>query len=475
MSVNSNHHRRQNLANGQNQANSTMAMTAKQIGKRIKAKGLGRLKFYCQMCQKQCRDENGFKCHTTSETHLRQMELFSQNPTHYLDQLSNEFEESFLKLLSRRFNTTTVDSNKVYNEFIQDKEHSHMNATKWETLSGFIQYLGRTGKVRVEETDRGLYITWIDTNPEARARAEKNAKNQREALDDQALNEKLMKQRLALAKAAGINMATTATARDDTVSGIQLDSEGNIVLGMGSRRSSSSSSTTSTSTTTTTTTASRKRSALDSRPTLMFGGGSSSSSKSKAVVATAAPIDPTASPTASTSTTFHKPTISFELPPTKKTKYNENTSSQPSSSEPRSKMWMCESLIVKIKNKTVGNGLYYKKKARISKCNVEMLTADVRVLNDTGIKIRIHQKDLETVIPKPKLTENRSRVMLLRGTHRGLTGTLIALNVDTFNCDVELDDGTHRVVSQIEYEDVSKVLVIDPYKKKRKKKSKKSR
>ena len=106
-------------------------MSAKQISKRIKAKGLGRLKWYCQMCQKQCRDENGFKCHATSESHLRQMELFAQNPEHYLNELSNEFETGFLKLLSRRFNTTSVDANKVYNEYIQDKEHSHMNATKW--------------------------------------------------------------------------------------------------------------------------------------------------------------------------------------------------------------------------------------------------------------------------------------------------------------------------------------------------------
>ena len=33
-----------------------------------------------QMCQKQCRDENGFKCHLSSEGHKRQMEIFGQNP-----------------------------------------------------------------------------------------------------------------------------------------------------------------------------------------------------------------------------------------------------------------------------------------------------------------------------------------------------------------------------------------------------------
>jgi hypothetical protein len=30
--------------------------------------GLGRLVWYCQVCQKQCRDENGFKMHSQSES-----------------------------------------------------------------------------------------------------------------------------------------------------------------------------------------------------------------------------------------------------------------------------------------------------------------------------------------------------------------------------------------------------------------------
>ena len=54
-------------------------MTPKAIANRVKAKGLGKLRFYCQMCAKQCRDENGFKCHTMSDAHQRQMLVFAQN------------------------------------------------------------------------------------------------------------------------------------------------------------------------------------------------------------------------------------------------------------------------------------------------------------------------------------------------------------------------------------------------------------
>ncbi len=54
------------------------------------AKGLQKLRWYCQMCQKQCRDENGFKCHCTSESHLRQMAIFANNSTRIMDEFSNQ-------------------------------------------------------------------------------------------------------------------------------------------------------------------------------------------------------------------------------------------------------------------------------------------------------------------------------------------------------------------------------------------------
>ena len=37
------------------------AGTPKAIANAQKSKGLQKLRFFCQLCQKQCRDENGFK------------------------------------------------------------------------------------------------------------------------------------------------------------------------------------------------------------------------------------------------------------------------------------------------------------------------------------------------------------------------------------------------------------------------------
>ncbi|CAG8542691.1 2434_t:CDS:2, partial [Ambispora gerdemannii] len=76
-------------------------LTPKAIANRIKAKGLQKLKWYCQLCEKQCRDENGYQCHIRSESHLRQMSLLRENPDKYQSTYSSEFLTDFVKLLSR--------------------------------------------------------------------------------------------------------------------------------------------------------------------------------------------------------------------------------------------------------------------------------------------------------------------------------------------------------------------------------------
>lgn len=79
------------------------AGTPKDIANKIKAKGLQKLRWYCQMCQKQCRDENGFKCHTMSESHQRQLLLFADNAGKYIDQFSKEFADGYVELLKRQY------------------------------------------------------------------------------------------------------------------------------------------------------------------------------------------------------------------------------------------------------------------------------------------------------------------------------------------------------------------------------------
>lgn len=41
-----------------------------------------------------------------------------------------------------------------------------MNATRWVTLSGFIQTIGKEGLVKVDEDEKGIWIQWVDNRPE---------------------------------------------------------------------------------------------------------------------------------------------------------------------------------------------------------------------------------------------------------------------------------------------------------------------
>ena len=157
----------------------------KAISNRIKAKGLQKLRWYCEMCQKQCRDENGFKCHQTSDSHLRQMRIFAENPNAVMHNYSTEFEANFVETLSRRHGTKRVHANVVYQEYIADKHHVHMNATKWETLTNFVKYLGKSGQALVDETEKGWFIAWIDRDPAALARQAALAKKRKHDMDDE--------------------------------------------------------------------------------------------------------------------------------------------------------------------------------------------------------------------------------------------------------------------------------------------------
>jgi DNA/RNA-binding protein KIN17 len=67
-----------------------------------------------------------------------------------------------MELLRRRYGTKRVNANQVYQELIKDKDHIHMNATIWITLTAFVKHLGRLGKVVADLTEKGWFVTYVD-------------------------------------------------------------------------------------------------------------------------------------------------------------------------------------------------------------------------------------------------------------------------------------------------------------------------
>ncbi|KAF6747862.1 zinc finger protein RTS2 [Ephemerocybe angulata] len=189
--------------------------TPKFVANKMKSKGLQRLRWYCQVCEKQCRDENGFKCHAASESHLRQMLVVGEHAGSHIAGFSSQFQSEFVAVLSRRFGTKRVLANRVYQEYISDKAHLHMNATRWVTLSEFVKHLGRTGVARVDETEKGWFIAWIDNSPQALSKQEASMKKERLTVSDEQRERQLIAEQIEKAAAEKSADAEGQSAPDD--------------------------------------------------------------------------------------------------------------------------------------------------------------------------------------------------------------------------------------------------------------------
>ena len=75
-----------------------------------------------------------------------------------------------------------------------------MNATKWETLTNFVKYLGKSGQCVVDETEKGWYIAWVDRDPAALARQAAMDKKRKHEMDDEERARRELKRQV---KAAG--------------------------------------------------------------------------------------------------------------------------------------------------------------------------------------------------------------------------------------------------------------------------------
>ena len=113
--------------------------------------------------------------------------------------------------------------------------------------------------------------------------------------------------------------------------------------------------------------------------------------------------------------------------------------------------WLCEGLIVKIMNKVVGEGRYYKQKGVVVKV-IDRYVADVHV--EFMALLRLDQDDLETVMPKVG-----AEGLMVNGRGRGCRVVVLRINEEKFNCDVRVLEGTlaGRELTAVEYEDICKL------------------
>ncbi|KAJ5594605.1 uncharacterized protein N7459_000813 [Penicillium hispanicum] len=176
------------------------AGSLKAVSNQQKSKGLGRLRWYCQACEKQCRDSNGFACHVRSESHVRNMMIVAEDSKNVINNYSKEFLSNFINQLKTSHREKAVQINHFYQTVIADKNHIHMNSTKWKSLTEFGKYLSKEGICRVEETEKGMFIAWIDNSPETMRKREAVMKKERQDKGDEEREQRLIQEQVERAQ-----------------------------------------------------------------------------------------------------------------------------------------------------------------------------------------------------------------------------------------------------------------------------------
>ena len=387
--------------------------TPKYIANKMKAKGLQKLRWYCQMCQKQCRDENGFKCHTMSESHQRQLLLFADNPKKYMDEFSYDFAKGYLDILRRQFGTKRVAANRVYQEYISDRNHLHMNSTRWVTLTGFVKWLGKTGKCIVDETEKGWFIAYIDRDPDTIAKEERKNKKMKMDKDDEERMFEFIEKQVKMGQENG------HTCKDSTYTELVRQSDDDKL-------------------------------SLDIKlETKMKPPSSSVVPISKLIKKPNEDIDDVKSVKSFKSTKSEQQRKMSAL--------GEIMLREESIKEKKNRKdyWLTDGIIVKIMTKSLGEE-YYKVKGVIIEVK-DKYVAIVKLL-ESGKKLKLDQEHLETVIPAIG-----KAVKVVNGAYRGEIATLINLNENNYSVDVEIASGLlqGRKVKDVQYEDISKLCIAD--------------
>lgn len=124
-------------------------------------------KYYCQPCKKQCKDENGYALHLNTNSHLKNMEIIMKDPEYYINKYSNNFKQSFISILNLpQFKNKYTNADKVYLEYIKNRDFVNLNSTKWKNLTRFIKDMEKKELIDVVEDsyNKKLLIRCMDND-----------------------------------------------------------------------------------------------------------------------------------------------------------------------------------------------------------------------------------------------------------------------------------------------------------------------
>ncbi|KAM3133734.1 hypothetical protein pb186bvf_014143 [Paramecium bursaria] len=365
-----------------------------------KASKNAKLKFYCQMCRKQCLDDDGFRCHTSSDHHMSMMRKYHENPEYYMELFSQDFQTAFLTVLKDKFKFAKVSGNEVYTELIKNVDHVHLNGTKWTLLNEFLYDIGQQGIVKYEKiNDHDGYVQMIDKSLAAiKKKKELDKKNK-------ATKKQLIDKHIQLQVDKNNNQEDLNHDNQEENQELQ-EIQGPISFELNIKPKNDS-----------------QLPILDIQEERKVW------------------IDP-----------------KLEKPPKKidnlyqKLKYQnekQGISLADVTSQEKDDAWIIKNIVVKIKDDKLQDGKFLDKKGWIKEVEGDYI-AIVEIIGSKKQTILIDQKNLETVIPKIG-----GKVIILNGVHRGKIGKLESVHQDNFSGSVYIEN--EDLCLEAPYEDFSKL------------------
>ncbi|KAL0486586.1 Kin [Acrasis kona] len=371
------------------------------------------------MCEKQCRDANGFKCHCMGESHRRQMAVFSGNPSKFLANFSARFKHDFLDILRTQHPGTKVKANTVYQQYIADKNHVHMNATCWSSLAGFVRTVGAQGICEVEETPRGWFMKYIKKDEKDIEQKAQDKKREQHDLTDMQRQLKLIEIQMQAAK----EMERQAEK--------ELQDEGKDVRPEEADEND------------------LKQDDIhgeEPKPITPFSIANLKVKLEKPTFVINNENNDKHVPTFTNNVNDNKRKLS-NLEQIRLEEEEKNKKYKQSHETVKASCWLKPDIVVKVLNKTLSDGQYYKHKGVVR--NIEGSAAEVEML-DSGDVLKIDQDYLETVIP-----QIGGEVRVLKGEYRGYRAILESVNID--KCYATLQICKINKSIKMEYEDFSKI------------------
>ena len=343
------------------------------------------------------------------QAHQRQLLLFGENTGKYLHSYSKDFEKAFTDILKRQYNEKRVQINVVYQQYIGDKEHVHMNSTCWVTLTSFVKHLGRTGKAIIDETEKGWYVTWVQKDQDTLDKEKKAAKKEKMVKDDEEKVKDYIDVQIELAK----SQSTFDEAEFEATELLKAEDE-QLKLDLKMKNFNK----------------------------IQENGNNDLKNVFKTVPGPSKEKEKVKVEIKRKMTALEE--IMSQEKKKKKVPEEEN--------DPKVRSWLRKRIVVKVVTKSLGDK-YYKKKGYVKEVIDDF--AALVVMNDTGAKVKLDQDHLETVIPQ----EGRE-VVILWGQHEGETAILRNIDTEKFSASLKLETGNFKGEKlKVPYEQFSKKYV----------------